>query len=368
MPLFMDRHDVSEDVTAENVAQLHQEDLKIQEEFGCRGLTYWFDDKRKTAFCLIEADDRSAIVKMHKRAHGEVPNQIIEVDPKTVESFLGRIEDPANAENSELTIIDDSALRIIMLIKLELLNQKYTDPAKGKYWSDKYRSAVLDLLEACQGKLIKQGENDFLASFKFASDAVQAALKIRVSLFEKFSEFHKMNLSLKIGLSSGVPVTEKSTIFEEAIKLAERICRVIKEEIILSADVDELFTSETLVKLKAEKQTCILTKKQETFLNLLMDFAERNLNNSEVKVEDLNRSMMCSKSKLYREMILLTGKSPNNFLSDFRLDQAHQLITNSIKNISEVAYETGFTSPSYFTKCFQKKFGFAPSKCTSDNR
>ena len=61
MPLFMDRHDVSEDVTAENVAQLHQADLKIQSQFGCKGLTYWFDDVRKTAFCLIEAQDAESI-------------------------------------------------------------------------------------------------------------------------------------------------------------------------------------------------------------------------------------------------------------------------------------------------------------------
>jgi len=47
MPIFMDRHDVSETVTAENIAQLHQEDLKIQDQFGCRGLTYWFDEKEK---------------------------------------------------------------------------------------------------------------------------------------------------------------------------------------------------------------------------------------------------------------------------------------------------------------------------------
>lgn len=46
----MDRHDVSESVTAEIVAELHQKDLKIQHKFNCKGLTYWFDDKRKTAF------------------------------------------------------------------------------------------------------------------------------------------------------------------------------------------------------------------------------------------------------------------------------------------------------------------------------
>ena len=109
MPIYMDRHDVSETVTAENVAQLHQEDLKIQDQHGCRGLTYWFDNKRKTAFCLIEAPDKKAILKMHNKAHGQVPNSIIEVDASIVESFLGRIENPKKAKNTVLNIINDPA-------------------------------------------------------------------------------------------------------------------------------------------------------------------------------------------------------------------------------------------------------------------
>jgi hypothetical protein len=116
----MDRHDVSEHVTAENVANLHQEDLKIQDQFGCRGLTYWFDEKRKTAFCLIEAPDKEAIFEMHNRAHGEVPHEVIEVDASIVESFLGRIEDPKKAKNTELNIISDPAFRTIMLIRLSV--------------------------------------------------------------------------------------------------------------------------------------------------------------------------------------------------------------------------------------------------------
>ena len=102
MPIFMDRHDVSETVTAENVAQLHQADLKIQDQFGCRGLTYWFDEKRKTAFCLIEAADAQAIHEMHSQAHGQVPHSIIEVDASIVESFLGRIEDPEKAKRHDI--------------------------------------------------------------------------------------------------------------------------------------------------------------------------------------------------------------------------------------------------------------------------
>jgi hypothetical protein len=117
MPIYMDRHDVSETVTAENVAQLHKEDLKIEHLFGCRGITYWFDDKRKTAFCLVEAPNKEAVLNMHNHAHGEVPHKIIEVNEAIVESFLGRIEDPIKAQNTDLNIINDPAFRVIMVIE-----------------------------------------------------------------------------------------------------------------------------------------------------------------------------------------------------------------------------------------------------------
>ena len=96
MPIFMDRHEVSESVSAESVAQLHKEDLKIEKQFNCRGLTYWYDDIKKLAFCLVEAPNKESIHNMHNHAHGEIPHVILEVDENIVESFLGRIEDPGS--------------------------------------------------------------------------------------------------------------------------------------------------------------------------------------------------------------------------------------------------------------------------------
>ena len=116
MPIYMDRHDVPEGYTAEHVAQMHQEDLRVEHLYGCKGMTYWCDDKRKIAFCLIQAPNKEAIEEMHNHAHGDFPHKIIEVDPTLVESFLGRIEDPKNIRDIHPNIIDDSAFRILMAI------------------------------------------------------------------------------------------------------------------------------------------------------------------------------------------------------------------------------------------------------------
>jgi len=72
MPIFMDRHDIP-GLTAMDVAEGHKQDLLIQDRYDCRALTYWFDEKRGTAFCLIEAPKKEAVERMHDEAHGLIP-------------------------------------------------------------------------------------------------------------------------------------------------------------------------------------------------------------------------------------------------------------------------------------------------------
>jgi AraC-like DNA-binding protein len=344
MPIYMDRHDVSEMVTAENVAQLHQEDLKIQDQFGCRGLTYWFDEKRKTAFCLIEAPDVKSIQEMHNQAHGQVPHRIIEVDASIVESFLGRIEDPEKAQNTALNIINDPAFRTIMVIALKGLSLIQNDSAQFKSSLHNYNNAVLNLLNVYEGRPVKQTENHFLVSFKdFRND------------------INNDKIFLKIGLNVGVPVTEKKLIFEDTIKLAERMCKIIKGEIIVSSGVKELYNSENLNALSEGESIFFLTQTDEKFLTFLMDYTESAWSNTNLKVDDFSKPAGCSKSQLYRKIILLTGKPPNTFIKEYRLNEALTLLIKNTGNVSEIAFETGFSSPSYFSKCFQKRYGHLPS-------
>ncbi len=358
MPIYMDRHDVSEMVTAENVAQLHQEDLKVQDQFGCRGLTYWFDDKRKTAFCLIEAPDKNTIQKMHNHAHGQVPNNIIEVGAGIVESFLGRIEDPEKSKDTVLNIINDPAFRTIMVITLQKSPLGRSDRAINE---SSFNNAVLDQLNRYDGNVVKKNENHFLVSFRSASKAVQAAIEIQ-SLFTEFrKEMYTDKFQLKIGLSAGVPVTGKKLLFEDTIKIAERMCAIVKGEIILSSEVRELYDSENSTALREQGGVNVLTQTDEKFLTLLMDYTESAWTDTNLKVDDFSKPMGCSKSQLYRKMMLLTGKSPNTFIKEYRLREALTLLNNNTSNISAIAFETGFSSPSYFSKCFQKRYGKLPS-------
>lgn len=353
MPIFMDRHDVSESVTAAHVAQLHQEDLKIQDDFGCRGLTYWFDDKRKTAFCLIEAPNEQALRDMHNKAHGEIPHSIIEVDAAVVESFLGRIEDPHKVQPSTLNIVDDPAFRAIMVIEKE---SSFPEPSG---LLKIYYEAVGFLIESKGGRIVKHiNENYLLASFDSIPAAISAALAIKT----KSQEPHFESNTLKIGLSAGVPVTEKKSIFEDCINQAKRMCAMIPGEIIVSADVAALCGDENLERLYQAEHVVVLKSDEESFITHLMDFMDSAWAESELQVDDFSKPVGLSKSQCYRKLKTLTGKSPNIFLKDYRLKKAWEILNKKMTNVAQTAFKTGFTSPSYFSKCFQRKYGHSPSQ------
>lgn len=362
MPIYMDRHDVSEIVTAENVAQLHHEDLKIQHLFGCRGLTYWFDEKRKTAFCLVEAPDIQSIQAMHASAHGEVPNQIIEVEASIVESFLGRIEDPERSQNTELNIINDPAFRIIMVISLKCATLMKREAAHVKELFRLFNETVNVLLKDWDGTVVKQNKNIYLVSFKSVSNAVSAALKIQDLMKDLKEDIQADEVFLKIGLSAGLPVTDKKSFFEDSIRLSERLCELVKGDIIVSPEVVELYNSENQVALHESGKVVSLTRTDENFLTRLMDYVEMVWDDLNLRVDDFSKPIACSKSQLYRRLMTITGKSPNTFIRDYRLNEALKLLDKNSGNISEIAFNTGFSSPSYFSRCFQKRYGILPSE------
>ena len=79
MALFMDIHKAVDGLTAEAVAEAHKKDLEKQAAHGVKYLKYWFNEKDGTVFCLSEAPDKEAALKVHKEAHGLMPDDIIEV-------------------------------------------------------------------------------------------------------------------------------------------------------------------------------------------------------------------------------------------------------------------------------------------------
>jgi YesN/AraC family two-component response regulator len=125
----------------------------------------------------------------------------------------------------------------------------------------------------------------------------------------------------------------------------------------------ELFTTTT----NSEEKESVTEKaneqvvKEDAFFKKFCDFVEHNMTDSDLSVETIGAELGLSRVQLYRKIKALTGLSPIELLRKARLQKAKELIKGTDKTIAEVAYEVGFTAPSYFTKCFKEEFGISPS-------
>jgi AraC-like DNA-binding protein len=352
MPIYLDRHDTPEEITPEHVAEMHQADLKVQDEFGCRGFTYWFDNKRKSGFCLIEAPNKEALIKMHDHAHGAVPHHIIEVEENMVEAFLGRLVDPEKASDEALNIIDEPAFRTICFINIHATETGKEVNEKDSI--DTIKERISEISSDFNGRIVKKTSSSILSSFKSVSKAVEFLIEIN----SKLKEDHAL---LNMALSCGIPVTEKEGIFEDSVSLAQRMADHVHGNLVISSEVYDLYMLENTHSLINKALVKVLDSIEQEFLNSLLDFMESNWDNPEFKVADFTKNLGLSKSQVYRKFMKITAKSPNTFIRDYRLNKALHLLKNGNNTISETAFETGFNSPSYFSKCFFERYGITPS-------
>ena len=226
MPVYMDRHYV-EGATRHAVADAHQKDLALQDKYNLKFLTYWFDEMRCTAFCLIEAPNRDTIERAHDEAHGLVPNEIIEVDPAVVDAFLGRIKDPpaTSPGKSEGTRVDPG-FRAIMFTDLKdstRMTTLYGD-AKALHLLHVHNALTRNSLNAHRGREIKHTGDGIMASFASVPDAVECAIAIQKAFAAYNQEHAEAPLYLRIGMSAGEPIEEHGDLFGKAVQLAARLC------------------------------------------------------------------------------------------------------------------------------------------------
>ena len=104
------------------------------------------------------------------------------------------------------------------------------------------------------------------------------------------------------------------------------------------------------------------TSLDNDFIQKILHFINENISEPELTVELLSSKIFLSRSQLYRKIKTLTGVSVNEFIRNVRLEKAKQLIEKGNNNINEISYKVGFTSPSYFAKCYKIKYGHLPTQ------
>ncbi|MEO6406265.1 MAG: nickel-binding protein [Ferruginibacter sp.] len=358
MPIYMDVHIVP-GVKARNVAEAHLKDLQHQEEFACNCMTYWIDEERESIFCLIEAPDKKAVEEMHGKSHGLIPGKIIEVSSSLVESFLGRIYDPSEVQLTEdgLKVFSDPSFRVLLVTKTTdpvLLQHTYGVETANELLQQQHR-IIRRVLTQHGGREVECGGTGFVISFASAADAVACALEIHKDIPSTHSDIS----GLRMAINAGEPVGKTNSLFGDATQLAGYLCEITScNQVAISSSVKELIAKDALQ--HKTNHFFSLSPADESSLELLFSKLEENFQDNEFDVPEYCQVMAMSNSQLYRKCMALTGISPNILLKDFRLKKAKDLLKKKHYTISQITFDSGFSSPSYFTKCFKKKYDLLP--------
>ena len=140
---------------------------------------------------------------------------------------------------------------------------------------------------------------------------------------------------------------------------------------ILFKRISNLISSRKALQLRYNQHTTLksqdiaITSIDEDFLKKAEIIFEKNLSKPEFNAEIFSNKMLMSRMQLHRKIIALTGLSTSSFIRSQRLKVATELLQKSDYTVSEVAYQVGFNTPSYFIKCFKETYHYTPTDYTN---
>jgi signal transduction histidine kinase/ligand-binding sensor domain-containing protein/CheY-like chemotaxis protein/AraC-like DNA-binding protein len=143
---------------------------------------------------------------------------------------------------------------------------------------------------------------------------------------------------------------------------------------ILNAKIKNLLLYNRSVKDAYSKQIQVKGKEIEIesgdvkLLNLIVQYIDEKLNHPDLSVEDLSKHVNMSRGSLYHKLLQITGLTPIEYIRSIKLDRAAELLAKSNHNVAQVAYMTGFGTPSYFSRLFKSRFNVLPSEYMHSKR
>ena len=264
----------------------------------------------------------------------EVPNQARHIDDLVL---------PDEAARPEVLIIDDNSDIRSYLRRALSSTYKVSEAVDGKSGLEMARRIVPDLVISDIMMPVMDGL-EFCSQLKQdkAISHIPVILLTARSLDEQRAEGYKHGADAYIAKPFSLEL------------LFSRIDNLIESRKKLSQMFSN--TDENGVYEKLSNET------DKTFVTQLRKIIQENLGNSEFNVERIGDEIGLSRVQLYRKVKALTGHSPVEMLRKARLMRARHLLRTTEKSVSEVAYSVGFSTPSYFSKCYKDEFGESPKK------
>jgi len=242
----MDIHEIPGGITADEVAKAHAHDAAVEGKYGVHYHKYWVNERAGKIFCLCEAPNAEAAMQVHREAHGQVAEKIIQVEPDVADLFLG-----GNEVNSAGAVLlpggaadaRDPGIRTVLftdIVESTSLTQTLGDDVAMELLQI-HDSVVRDALKALNGREVKHTGDGIMASFVSAAAAVRCAAQIQRELAQRAGEQSNHPVRVRIGGAAGEPVEHGNDIFGSTVQLAARLCSHAEpEQIVVSSVVADL--------------------------------------------------------------------------------------------------------------------------------
>jgi pimeloyl-ACP methyl ester carboxylesterase/AraC-like DNA-binding protein len=257
---------------------------------------------------------------------------------------------------------------------------RITNPSE----SERSKSLIDQYVTQYRGVMVRYAKDMFVAAFEGPSKAVHCSIELIDAL-------NAMGVQLAIGIHiREVAVEEihfissKTELYIQALLDQANPNQVLATETIkfllsgaglhitpftsiLNPNTREVLSlfdikdSARMDEALVSNERSIQHSKNDSFLEDVLQHIDANMDNELFGVESLCAEMGMSERQVQRKVKAITNKSPNQLIASVRLHRAKQLLLENTYNISEVAYQTGFSNPSYFSKSFKKEFGLTPS-------
>ena len=302
----------------------------------------------------VEGKGSTFTINIPVRQKGEVTNQSTEkieqlVEPSSAQEVpnqarhIDELIQPHQTDKPEVLIIDDNI--DIRTYLRSVLSEKYnvSEAPDGKVGLELARKIVPDIVLSDIMMPVMDGL-EFCQQLKTdkAISHIPVILLTARSLDEQRVEGYEHGADAYISkpFSLRLLLSRIDNLIESRKKLSQTWSKGVEDDEIgnLSNEIDK------------------------SFLKQLRKIIQENLANSDLSVEQIGDEIGLSRVQLYRKVKALTGYSPVEILRKARLTRARHLLQTTERTVSEVAYAVGFSTPSYFSKCYKDEFGENPKK------
>jgi signal transduction histidine kinase/DNA-binding response OmpR family regulator len=283
-------------------------------------------------------------IQLHNQSVSFATDALENSHLKEYSSFQSEIFDaPAEENKYRILVVDDNA-DIRSYIKTVLNSKQYT-VLEANDGEEGFQKAVKHTPDVIVSDVMMPNIDGIELCQKLKSEL--STSHIPVILLTACSLDEQRIIGFKSGADDYIAKPFNADVLEV------RIANLIESR----KQLKELFR-ESLFTGNASKE---INPAESTFLGKLKELIEKELSDSELNVEDLGQSIGLSRTQLYRKVKSLTNYSPNELLRIMRLKKAYHLLSTTELSVSEVTYEVGFTSPSYFAKCFKEYYNESPT-------